>query len=98
MSKKTNTLLFVLCATVFQTLLTIIALAVLMLLYIKLLMPVLPESAAPWGLPILLVASLAVSFAVYRLILKQILKRVDMEKYFDPIFTPRKAGKIKSQD
>ncbi|MDR0562129.1 MAG: leader peptide processing enzyme [Spirochaetaceae bacterium] len=91
MNKKTNTLLFVLGATVFNILITLISLAVLMFLYFKLLFPILPENVSVWGLPILLVGSLGLSFVVYRLILKQIIKRIDMEKYFDPIFGSRRA-------
>lgn len=98
MSKKMNTLLFILGATAFQLVLTLVSFALLMVIYVKLVLPVLPESAGPWGLPILLIGALAISFVVYRLILKQIIKRVDMEKYFDPIFTPRKGGKMKSQE
>ncbi|MDR0526002.1 MAG: leader peptide processing enzyme [Spirochaetaceae bacterium] len=95
MSKKTNTLLFILAGTILNILLTIISLAVLMILYFKLLAPVLPENVAAWGLPVLCIAALGLSFVAYRLILKQVIKRIDMEKYFDPIFNSRRSSKIK---
>jgi phosphoglycerol transferase MdoB-like AlkP superfamily enzyme len=95
MNKKTNTLLFVLGATVFNVLITFISLLVLLLVYFRLIAPKLPESAAAWGVPVIFVGSIALSFVVYRIVLKQILKRVDMEKYFDPIFNARKPVKPK---
>lgn len=98
MSKKTNTLLFVLGATVFNVLITFISLAVLLFIYFKFFIPVLPESAAPWGFPIIFVGAIAASFFIYRTVLKQILKRVDMEKYCAPIFGPRRPAHHKPQD
>ncbi|MCL2881251.1 MAG: leader peptide processing enzyme [Treponema sp.] len=90
MSKKSNTLLFVLGATVFNILTTIIFLILLLLIYARLLVPMLPESVAPWGFLVCFVGGIALSFVLYRIILKQIMKKYDLEKYFDPIFGPRK--------
>ncbi|MDR3303805.1 MAG: leader peptide processing enzyme [Treponema sp.] len=94
MSKKTNTLLFMLGATVFNILVVIVTFIVLILVYAKFVMPRLPnsESAASWGLPVIFIASIAASFVLYRVVIKQIIKRIDMEKYFDPLFSrkPRK--------
>jgi pilus assembly protein TadC len=90
MSKKTNTLWFILGATVFNILTTIICFILLLLVYARLLLPKLPESAAAWGLPIIFIGAIVLSFIFYRFILKQIMKKVDMEKHFDPIFGRRK--------
>ena len=86
MSKKTNTLVFILGATVFNILITLIAFFILLALYARFLFPLLPETAGAWGFPLIFIGSIAVSFVVYRLILKRVMKKIDMEKYFDPIF------------
>ena len=89
MSKKTNTLLFILGGTVFNVLVTLIALVVLMVIYGRFLMPYLPENANEWILVVVFVLSIAVSFVVYRQVIKVITKKIDMDKYFDPIFGRR---------
>ena len=90
MSKKTNTLWFILGATAFNILTTIICFVLLLVVYARLLMPSLPETAAAWGFPIIFIGAIALSFVLYRFILKQVMKKVDMEKYFDPIFGRRR--------
>jgi hypothetical protein len=90
MNKKANTLLFILGATVVNIVVTIISFILLFVLYAKYLVPHLPESAAAWGFPIIFIISIALSFLLYRAILKILLKKVDPEKYFDPIFGRRR--------
>ena len=90
MSKKTNTLLFILGGTVFNILVTIVCFIVLMLVYFKLLQPLFSGNATSVALPVIFVLSIVVSFFVYRLVIKIVMKKVDMEKYFDPIFGPRR--------
>jgi hypothetical protein len=90
MSKKSNTLLFILGATVFNILVTIISFIVLMVLYAKVLAPAMPEQAASWSLPLIFIAAIALSFVVYRVVLKQVMKRVNVEDHFDPLFGPRR--------
>jgi len=86
MNKKVNTLLFILGATVFNILIVIISFLLLMFLYIKFLMIYVPEESRQWGFAVIFIASIVISFLVYRYSLKFILKRVDIEKYFDPLF------------
>jgi hypothetical protein len=90
MNKKVNTLLFILGATVFNILITVVGFVALFLLYARFAAPHLPESAAAWGFPVIFIGSIAISFLVYRVVLKFLLKRVDAEKYFDPIFGGRR--------
>lgn len=89
MSKKTNTLLFILGGTVFNILITVICFVVFLAIFSRF-YTMLPESASAWAIPAIFVASIVVSFVVYRLAIKIITKKVDMEKYFDPLFGPRK--------
>jgi Zn-dependent protease with chaperone function len=91
MSKKTNTLLFILGATAFNILTTIICFLLLLLVYARFILPYLSEEVGAWGFPVVFVGAIALSFVLYRIILKQIMKKYDLEKYFDPIFgRPRK--------
>jgi membrane protein implicated in regulation of membrane protease activity len=89
MNKRTNTLLFILGGTVFNILLYIICFLVLLVLYARL-AGLLPESAQQWGLVVILILPIVISFIVYRLVLKVVVKKVDMEKYFDPLFGRRR--------
>jgi hypothetical protein len=84
MNKKVNTLLFVLGATVFNILVTIILFMMLFFLCAKLL----PPNIAGGVLPFLFIVSLVASFFVYNAVLKIITPKIDMDKYFDPIFRP----------
>jgi hypothetical protein len=94
MSKKTNTLFFILGATVFNIVITIIAFLALLLLFTFVIMPALPETtankAASWAIPIIFISAIAISFAVYRIVLKLFMKKVNIEQHFDPIFGGRR--------
>ena len=90
MSKKTNTLWFVLGATAFNILTTMIFFILLLMIYARFLIPYLPESAAAWGFPVIFIGAIVLSFFLYKIILKQVMKKYDLEKYLDPIFGPRR--------
>jgi len=89
-SKKTNTLIFILAGTVFNIIVTILCLFLLLVIYGAVFSNLLPESSAPMVIPFIFVASLVASFFIYRLAIKIFMKKVDMDKYFDPIFGPRR--------
>ena len=89
-NKKTNTALFILAATAVNILLTIISFAVFYLLYAFFLQSRLPESSVIWCLAGLFLVALVVSFLAYQALLKVFMKKVDVQKYFDPIFNARK--------
>jgi uncharacterized membrane protein (DUF485 family) len=95
MSKKTNTLWFILGATAFNILVTVICFVVLLVIYARFLLPMLPESSASWGFPVIFIGAIALSFVLYRIILKQVMKKVDMEKHFDPIFGGRRKPPVR---
>ena len=90
MSKKTNTWLFILGGTVFNILVTLLSFIILLALFGRFFISMLPEEYAAWALPVIFVLSIAISFVVYRVVIKIIMKKIDMEKYFDPIFGPRR--------
>jgi hypothetical protein len=93
MNKKANTLLFVLGATVFNIFITLLSFVILTLIYIKFIIVIVPESGRGLVLAFLFVAAIIASFFVYRLVLKILIKKIEIEKYFDPIFTRRYKGK-----
>ncbi|HCC37998.1 MAG TPA: leader peptide processing enzyme [Treponema sp.] len=90
MNKKVNTALFMLGATVFNLLITVGFFILFIIIYAKSIMPAVPEEGKAWGFPIAFIASLAISFFVYRFALKLFMKKVDVEKYFDPIFNRKR--------
>ena len=90
MNKKVNTLLFILGATLFNIIVTVGAFLLLLMAYANFLMRRLGENINAWSVPLIFIAAIAISFVVYRLTLNLVLKKIDMEKYFDPIFQFRR--------
>ena len=86
MNKKTNTFLFILGGTVFNILVTALCFIAFLFIFSRFLYPHLPEESITWMLPVVFVASIVAAFFIYRKAIKMIMKKVDMEKYFDPIF------------
>ena len=86
LSKKTNTILFILGATLFNILVTVAVFLLLLAVYTNFLMRRLGESVNAWSVPLIFIASIVISFAVYRSTLNLLLKKIDMDRYFDPIF------------
>jgi len=93
MNKKVNTLLFILGGTVFNILVAIISFVILILLYIRFVMDLIPEAERAWGFTFIFIASMVISFVVYRVVFKYLLKKVNVEKYFDPIFVKKRLRK-----
>jgi len=87
MSKRRNTILFIIGGTVFNIVVTILCFALFLLLYSRFLFPHLPEGSTVWMLPVNFLVSITASFLVYRQAIKLLAKKVDMEKHFAPIFT-----------
>ncbi|MCL2067942.1 MAG: leader peptide processing enzyme [Treponema sp.] len=90
MNKKTNTLLFILGATLFNMIVTVVSFFLLIVLFVKYIMPLLPEEGRLWGVAISFIAAVIISFFAYRFALKILLKKIQMEKYFVPIFGRKK--------
>jgi hypothetical protein len=93
MNKKVNTLLFILGATFFNVIIAVISFLLLLILYARFIMPRIPESGYQWGFTLIFIASIAVSIAVYRLVLRHFLDKIEIEKYFDPLFVKRNLKK-----
>ena len=90
MNKKVNTVLFLLGATVFNLLIMFI----LIVLFLLLIAAVFKESLNPNVLSIVMilvfVGSIAASFFIYSRVVKWLNRKIDMDKYFMPLFRRKK--------
>jgi len=90
MNKKINTLIFIAGATVVN----MFIIAILLFLFILIISLVLPDDASPVTVQFLFLGafllSLVGSFFIYNRIVRFISKRIDMDKYFHPLFRRRK--------
>ena len=93
MNKKLNTFLFIICATLLNVIIAVLGFLVLTILYIRFLMPAMPETVQSWIFSFIFISAIVISFVLYRIIFKYLQKKVDVEKYFDPIFSRRGAKK-----
>jgi hypothetical protein len=93
MNKKANTIIFILAATGFNIIVTMLCFLLLLLFYSRFIFPLLPEESVAWALPGIFVGSIVASVLIYRLVVKLLMKKVEMEKYFDPIFGRRPPRK-----
>ena len=90
MNKKVNTFLFIIAATIFN----VVVMMVIMTTGLALLSLLVGESINP-GIAqflflLLFVVSIAGAFGVYHIAIRLLSKRIDMEKYFHPIFRRRR--------
>ena len=93
MNKKINTVIFILAATLFNVVIAIVSFFLLSFIYIKFIYNLLPEQSGSWVFAVIFLIAIAVSFIVYRFLLKYLLRKVDVDKYFDPLFVRRNIRK-----
>lgn len=90
MNKKVNTVLFLLGATVFNLLIMFI----LIVIFLVLISAIFRDSLNPNVLSILMIVvfigSIAASFFIYGRLVKWLSRKIDMEKYFLPLFRRKK--------
>jgi len=86
MNKKLKTLLFVIGATIFNLLIASLCFISLFFLYARFLYPIIPEESQVMGFIFVFVSAIALSLFVYRFALKFLMKKIDFDKHFDPIF------------
>lgn len=75
MTKKARLALFVLAATVFNVVTTVLCATVLFLLYAALVVPRIPEKAAFVGFLPIFIAAFVLAFFIYRAVLKRYLEK-----------------------
>jgi len=90
MNKKANTVLFLLGATVFN----LLVMFILIVLFIVLMSVVFRDSLGPNLISILMIVvfigSIAASFLIYGRVVKWLSRKIDMDKYFIPLFRRKK--------
>jgi len=90
MNKKVNTVLFLLGATVFNLLIMFL----LIVIFLVLISTIFRDSLNPNVLSILMIivfiGSIAASFFIYGRLVKWLSRKIDMEKYFLPLFRRKK--------
>jgi hypothetical protein len=90
MNKKLNTVLFLLGATVFNLLIMFI----LIVVFLVLISALFGDSLSPNLLSILMIVifigSIAASFFIYGRVVKWLSRKIEMEKYFLPLFRRKK--------
>jgi hypothetical protein len=90
MNKRVNTVLFLLGATVFNLLMMFL----IIVLFLVLISAIFRDSLSPNVLSILMivvfVGSIAASFFIYGRLVKWLSRKIDMEKYFLPLFRRKK--------
>lgn len=86
MNKKVNTVLFVLGATLVNVLMMVILFLVLFVLFARFVAPMVPPEAGQFLVLALFIVSIVGTYFLYHRIVVYIQSRVEMEKYFDPIF------------
>ena len=91
MNKKLNTMLFMIGATLVNVIMIIVFWILLYLLLMNFLVPILPEgSDKTWIFVLIFIGAIVLSFIAYRALMKFLEKKIDIEKYFDPIFLRRR--------
>jgi hypothetical protein len=97
MNKKANTVLFLLGATVFN----LLVMFVLIALFLVLISAVFGGNQNPTLMSILMVVvfigSIAASFFIYGRLVKWLSRKIDMEKYFMPLFRKGRGGRRPDQ-
>jgi len=94
MNKKLNTVFFILGATLFNVLTAILGFLLLSFIYIRFIFnSSVPEQNNTWAFTFIFIAAIVISFIVYRTLLKYLMKKIDVEKYFDPLFVRRNIKK-----
>jgi hypothetical protein len=93
MNKKANTVFFILGATVLNIVTMLIILFLGIFLIGRFLSESAQESVGQFLFILVFLVAIAGSFFSYNRLIKYISNKIDMDKYFHPIFKPRGGGK-----
>ncbi|MCL2265483.1 MAG: leader peptide processing enzyme [Treponema sp.] len=96
MNKKVNTLLFVLGGTLFNVIIALLCMVLLFVLLTYAAARFFPGTEPGWIVPFSLLAGIVSSFFIYRAVIKTIIKKIDLEKYLDPLFVKTNIRKNKT--
>jgi hypothetical protein len=92
MNKKLNTALFLIGATIFNLLLLFVLIMLSLLLISALSRGRLSGNVMSILLIVVFLGSMVGSFLIYNRVIKFVSRKIDMEKYFLPLFRRRRPG------
>ncbi|MDR0662967.1 MAG: leader peptide processing enzyme [Spirochaetaceae bacterium] len=87
MTKRGNTIIFIIAAAGFNILLTVMVFIILFLVFFVFIRPLVSDNGIVFALPFIFIAAVSISFTLYRVLLRRFLVNVDMDKYFDTAFS-----------
>ncbi len=90
MNKRVNTILFILVATLVNIVIMLAVFVLLFVLFGLFLAPHVPEAVTSILVLLIFVGSITLTYFIYHKLVQFISRKVDMEKYFDPLFGRRK--------
>ena len=98
MTKKGNTIIFIISATAFNIFLTVLLFIAMFFLFFVFIKPLISDNFIVFVLPVVFIVSVFLSFVIYRTLLRRIFRDVDMNKYFNTGFSfiPAKRKKAKA--
>lgn len=94
MTKRGNTIIFIIAATGFNIILTVLIFILMFLLFFVFIKPFISDNYIVFCLPVIFIISIFLSFTLYRVLLKRFLVNVNMDKYFDPAFSFKKKKSL----
>ncbi|GHV83615.1 hypothetical protein AGMMS50212_09550 [Spirochaetia bacterium] len=77
--------MFIAAAAFFNIVTTLLVFLILFFIFFTLIRPLISEIFVVVGLPFIFIISVFVSFFIYKTLMRFILKKIDTEKYFDPL-------------
>jgi hypothetical protein len=98
MTKRGNTIIFIIAATGFNIILTVLIFIFMFLLFFVFIKPFISDNYIVFCLPVIFIISIFLSFTIYRILLKRFLVNVDMDKYFDSAFSFKKKKSLPEND
>ncbi len=90
MNKKTNTVLFILGATVVNIVIMLAIFIGLFVLYARFVAPTVSTTINQLITFVIFIGSVALTYLIYHRLIKLLSKKMDMDKHFDPIFRSKK--------
>jgi hypothetical protein len=90
MNKRVNTVLFVIGASVVNVIIMLVLFLALFVIFARFVAPSLSPGANQLIMVLIFVISIGVTYFIYHRLVRWISIKVDMDKYFDPIFGRKK--------
>lgn len=98
MTKKRNTIIFIITAAAFNVFLTALLFMAMFFLFFVFIRPLISDNFIVFVLPVVFIVSIFLSFVIYRALLRRIFRDVDMNKYFNTDFSFLPAKHKKNTD